>query len=163
MGELRQGDAVILGVVAHKSLSPDRRSITAERVEARDTSDVSTVAMRLAHLILIAMLCIAIPSYGLAAVAARGACLSGGEMETPAAPAQADACCADMNADNETSSSMCAGGVCGSASSCYTVYLFKPSTDVGLYVRPAPRQDPSPALRIGTSDPSGFWRPPRSF
>lgn len=121
-------------------------------------------AMRLLRLILIAMLCLAVPAYGYVPPAAHDACASGAARSAAGAAQDAHPCCPDMGlhaAAGATGAEACAAA-CSLGGTCRTVGVLAPSAaSLPCTVAVSP-PDPGSPERIAAFDPQGFWRPPRA-
>ena len=118
--------------------------------------------MHVWRLVLVLLLSVAVPSYGLGAVGRHDNCpvwahAAGAEKTAVGSP-----CCDDMGGHEHNSSDACAklcglGGDCPNANLLQTSIAPEPrvTSYVGLHARTP--------VHIAAFDPSGVWRPPRSL
>ena len=118
--------------------------------------------MHVWRLVLVLLLSVAVPSYGLGAVGRHDNCpvwvhVAGAEKTAMGSP-----CCDDMGGHEHNSNDACAklcglGGDCPNANLLQTSIAPEPrvTSYVGLHARTP--------VHIAAFDPSGVWRPPRSL
>jgi len=122
----------------------------------------SIFKMHVWRLVLVLLLSVAVPSYGLGAVGRHDNCpvwvhVAGAEKTAMGSP-----CCDDMGGHEHNSNDACAklcsvGGDCGGAS------LLQASIDAKPGMTSHARMSLGASVRIAAVDPSGVWRPPRSL
>lgn len=118
--------------------------------------------MNLWRLVFVVLLSIAIPSYGLAAMARHDDCPAHAQGAKTEKVTMSKPCCDDMGGKGEKSNDAC-WKPCGNGGDCRTVNLVQSSTaaqsGVKSHVTPFSRG----SVRIASFEPSAVWRPPRSL
>ena len=118
--------------------------------------------MHVWRLVLVLLLSVAVPSYGLGAVGKHDNCPAQAHVAGAEKTAMGSPCCDDMGGHEHNSSDACAklcglGGDCPNANLLQTSIAPEPrvTSYVGLHARTP--------VHIAAFDPSGVWRPPRSL
>jgi hypothetical protein len=115
--------------------------------------------MRIWHLLLILLLSIAVPTYGLAATVVPEACPAHADMSMEEAGASSP-CCDHSGGSGQLPGDACATH-CSVASGCGGVQFMQPSAVPMPAMTADAQQRTGVSPLIAAPDPFGVWRPPR--
>lgn len=118
--------------------------------------------MHVWRLVLVALLSIAVPSYGLGSVGRFDDCPARAHLTGAENSAASDSCCDDMGSHEHESNDACQK-LCSIGGDCRSANLLQTSIDPKPRVTSHARMSLGASVRIAAFDPSGVWRPPRSL
>ena len=118
--------------------------------------------MRVWHLVLVLLLSVAVPSYGLGSVGRHHDCPAQAHVASGEKTATGSPCCDDMGGHEHNLNDACAK-LCSLGGDCRNTNLLQKSVTPEPRVTSRVRLLPGAPVRIAAFDPSGVWRPPRSL
>lgn len=122
----------------------------------------SIFKMHVWRLVLVLLLSVAVPSYGLGAVGRHDGCPAQAHVAGAEKTATASSCCDDMGGHEHNSNDACAK-LCSLGGDCRNVNLLQTSITPELRLTSHVRLRTETPVHIAAFDPSGVWRPPRSL
>ena len=125
-------------------------------------NDESIFKMHVWRLVLVLLLSVAVPAYGLGAVGRHDGCPVQAHVAGAEKTATASSCCDDMGGHEHNSNDACAK-LCSLGGDCRNANLLQTSIDHEPSVTLHASVSPGAFVHISSFDPSGAWRPPRSF
>ena len=118
--------------------------------------------MHVWRLILVLLLSVAVPSYGLGAVGRHDNCSAQAHVAGAEKTAMGSPCCDDMGGHEHNSNDACAK-LCGLGGDCRNANLLQTCIAPELRLTSLVRLLTGTPVHIVAFDPSGVWRPPRSL
>lgn len=112
------------------------------------------------RLLLVLLLSVAVPSYGLGAVRMHDNCPALAQVAGAEKASMSDSCCDDMGGSDQKSNDTCSK-LCSISGDCRGMNLLQPSTSTEPGVTFHVLMLASASFLIATFDPSAVWRPPR--
>ena len=122
----------------------------------------SIFKMHVWRLVLVLLLSVAVPSYGLVAVGRHDDCPAQARVAGAEKTATGSPCCDDMGGHEHNSNDACAK-LCGLVGDCSNANLLHTSITPELRLTSHVRLRAETPVHIAAFDPSGVWRPPRSL